>query len=94
MPPSPDQKLEALRKRRAAIDAEVNRLQAKARAENRKHDTRRKILIGAVVMQEMEDSPDRVGAWVRNLLSERLKKPRDRALFGLDAPAPKPENQA
>jgi hypothetical protein len=48
----------------------------------RKADTRRKILIGAVVMQEMEKRQE-FYLWVEGLLKERLKHPRDRALFGL-----------
>lgn len=79
-----EERLEDLRKRRAALDAEVNRLQAKKRLADRKADTRRKILLGAVVMQEMESKPDKIGVWAKQLLDERLKKPRDRALFGLE----------
>ncbi len=78
-----DERLEDLKRRRAALDAEVNRLQAKKRAEDRKADTRRKILLGAVVMQEIDAQPDKIGVWAKSLLSERLTKPRDRALFGL-----------
>ena len=76
-------RLEALRKKREALDAEVNRLQAKRKAADRKADTRRKILLGAVVMQEMVSKPDKIGVWARELLAERLAKPRDRALFDL-----------
>ena len=37
-----EQRLEDLKKRRAALDAEVNRLQARKRVTDRKADTRRK----------------------------------------------------
>jgi len=78
-----NERIEKLQKRRAALDAEVNRLQARKRAEDRKADTRRKILLGAVVMQEIEAKPDQIGVWAKGLLDERLTKQRDRALFGL-----------
>lgn len=86
MRPTNAERLENLRKRRAALDAELGRLEARERAEKRKQDTRRKILLGAVVMQEMENHPDEIGVWARKLLAERLTKPRDRALFNLDVP--------
>ena len=77
------ERLEVLRKKREALDAEVNRLQARKRAADRKADTRRKILLGAVVMQEMVSNPGKIGVWANELLAERLTRPRDRALFGL-----------
>lgn len=76
------ERIDALRSRRAQIDAELLRLEAKAKAEDRKSDTRRKILIGAVVMQEMERRND-FAAWIKRLLGQRLTRPRDRALFGM-----------
>lgn len=84
MRPSNEQRIEALRSRRAQIDAELARLQAKARVLARKEDTRRKILIGAIMMQEMASRPD-FDRYVRSLLFDRLEKPRDRALFGFSA---------
>ncbi|HEY3783563.1 MAG TPA: hypothetical protein VGL56_20970 [Fimbriimonadaceae bacterium] len=77
-----EQRLENLRRRRSQIDAEVQRLEAINRAGKHKADTRRKILIGAVVLQEMEKRLE-FKEWVKNLLAERLTRPRDRALFGL-----------
>jgi hypothetical protein len=83
MRPTNSERLENLRKRRAVLDAELNRLEARERTEKRKQDTRRKILLGAVVMQEMEAKPDDIGVWANKLLADRLTKDRDRALFGL-----------
>jgi hypothetical protein len=83
---SDEERLEELRKKRIALDAEVNRLQARKRLADRKADTRRKILLGAVVMQEMQSKPDKIGVWAKQLLNERLKTPRDRALFELESP--------
>lgn len=75
-------RIETLRARRAQIDARLSQLEARSRAEKRKEDTRRKILLGAILMQEMEARPE-TDAWARKLLAERLAKPRDRALFNL-----------
>lgn len=77
-----DPRIEQLETRKAQIEAEIARRQARLRADLRKADTRRKVLIGALVMQEMERRAE-VDGWVRRLLGERLDKPRDRALFGL-----------
>jgi protein subunit release factor B len=89
MRPSTLDRIENLRARRAQLDAELSRLEAKTRSENRKMDTRRKILIGAIIMQEMEDDPE-VDAHVKGLLEKRLSKPRDRSLFNLPASAHSP----
>ena len=86
MRPTNQDRIEALRSRRAQIDAELSRLEAKARVEHRKIDTRRKILIGAVILQEMADRED-FSQFVHGLLAQRLTKPRDRNLFDL-GPAP------
>lgn len=77
-----DHQLERLQARKAQLEADIARRQARARVEERKADTRRKILIGAVVMQEMKSNPY-TEAWMLDLLAERLTKARDRALFGL-----------
>ena len=82
MRPTNDQRIVALRSRRAQIDEELARLEAKAKKEERKNDTRRKILIGAVILQEMGDKPE-FDALVHTLLKQRLTRPNDRALFGL-----------
>lgn len=76
------ERVETLLKRRAQLDAEILRLQTQSKKEARKIDTRRKILIGAIMMQEMEQRSD-FDVWVRKLLAERLTKTRDRMLFGL-----------
>ena len=94
MRPSTQQRIEAIRAKRAQMDAELARLEGRVRSETRKLDTRRKILIGAVVMQEMESQPD-IDAWIRKLLNERLLKNRDRVLFDLaELPSPAPSFEA
>lgn len=84
MRPSNQNRIESLRSRRAQIDAELARLEAKAKGEARKADTRRKILLGAVVMQEMISDPS-LEKLVMDLVAKNLVRPRDRELFGLSA---------
>ncbi len=81
-------RLQNLREKRAQLDAEIARLEARKRLEERKADTRRKILIGAVMLQEMSDRDD-FAEWVNQTLAQRLDKPRDRKLFGLEPLPPK-----
>ncbi len=82
MRPGTPKRIETLEAKKAQIDAELARLKARSRTESRKAETRRKILIGAVVMQEMGTRAE-INAWVGKLLDQRLIKDRDRALFGL-----------
>ena len=82
--PANDKRIESLQAKKAQIEAELARLRARSRTENRKADTRRKILVGAIVMQEMEARAD-IDGWIRKLLDERLTKTRDRELFELKA---------
>jgi len=79
-----ESKMDALRTRRAQIDAELQLMEARAKLTARKDDTRRKILAGAVLLEEMRRKPQ-LDEWMRKLLNQRLVRPRDRALFGLDA---------
>lgn len=83
-----EKRIENLRAKRDQLDAEITRLQARSRVDARKADTRRKVLLGALVMQEMAAKPDEIGVWTNKLLAERLVRDRDRELFGLP-PLPK-----
>jgi hypothetical protein len=49
---------------------------------NRKEDTRRKILVGAIILAKVEHG-EISGAQLRQWLSESLTRPDDRALFEL-----------
>ena len=80
----PADRIRQLEERRARINAEIQRVRSRESLEERKRETRRKILAGAMVL-------DRVA---RKDLSEKLFKAdmdrfldrdQDRALFGLPA---------
>ena len=62
------QQLDKHEKRGLELSRKITRLAHKQQGKQRKDDTRRKILIGAKMMQEMEARPDKIGAWVMNLL--------------------------
>ena len=66
----------------AKLRAEQRRLKALTSREERKRDTRRKILLGVLMqkyMQKNKSTEERVLADLDN----RLERPRDRELFGL-----------
>jgi hypothetical protein len=75
-------RLELLTKRRDQLNAQIQALKAREGKQARKRDTRRKILIGAAVLDKVNK-----GEWpeerLRALLDNFLDKPIDRALFGL-----------
>ena len=78
-----EEKLKQLKTRQARLDA---RKRALASRQERKNDTRRKILAGAIVLTRVEQGklPE---VEFRSWLDAALTRPDDRALFGL-APQP------
>jgi prefoldin subunit 5 len=74
------EKLKQLKTRQQAIE---NRKKAIASKRERKADTRRKILVGAIVMAKIEQKvmDEKL---LRKWLDEALTRPDDRALFGLE----------
>lgn len=90
MAPKLDERITALESRLKGLRAKQQRITARQRAletrRNRKEDTRRKILIGAVVMARVEQGrfPE---ADLRAWLDEVLTRPDDRALFELPSKA-------
>jgi hypothetical protein len=79
-----DTRLAKLKQRRASYDDKIRRLEKTAREKARKEDTRRKILVGAVVLVAAEDDPDKK-QWLARLLDQELTRDDDRTLFGLPA---------
>jgi hypothetical protein len=75
------QKLQQLKLRQQRIDARKHAISA---ARDRKADTRRKILLGGLVLEKLQQGEidkDRVSIW----LDQALSRPSDRALFDLPA---------
>jgi hypothetical protein len=73
-------KLEKLKQRKAKLDAEIARAQKSERERQRSQDTRRKILIGAAILAEIEQEPSLRGV-VQDILKRRLTQDRDRELL-------------
>lgn len=81
-----ERKLEALSKRKAQIAEQEKKLKARLRQERseaeRKRDTRRKILVGALVLSRLEDSEmgERLQAWLSREIPGFVRA-EDLALF-------------
>jgi hypothetical protein len=86
-----DDRLEKLRARQAELAARIRREENRKRLQERKDDTRRKILAGAAVLDEAEHKSE-FNTVIVELLGRFLTRPDDRALFALPPlPPEKPE---
>ncbi len=85
-----DSQLAKLEKRKADIQRKIQRIKSAESKKNRQEETRRKILLGAAVLDRVKK-----GEWAEDkmlaMMSEYLNKDRDRELFGLDPVSNKPE---
>lgn len=77
---TPTTRLEKLQQRQAKLAAEIAREQKAARERERAQDTRRKILVGAAILSELEAEPHLRGM-VQAILKRRLTQERDRDLL-------------
>lgn len=84
-----DDRIATLQERLKQLQTQQQRAAARERTiasrRERKADTRRKILVGAIVLARVEQKrlpPAELRAW----LDEALTRPDDRALFDLPAP--------
>jgi hypothetical protein len=92
-----EERLKALEQKQAQIKAQIQALKARDTAQDRKDDTRRKVLLGGFVLAQMKKN----GIGVQSVTYESvrfidtLNNDRDRALFGLAAkPALSPTGEA
>ena len=72
--------------RKAKLNARTRRVRSRLSARERKTDTRRKILVGAMMLKLSDQQPNIKEFMVKHL-EEFLEHPRDRDLFDL---APRP----
>ena len=75
-----------IQERLAQLEAQKKTLQARLGKRERAQDTRRKVLLGALVLQRLETSNDpeftkRLGDWLRRELPVFLTRDIDKALF-------------
>ncbi len=76
----------SIAERIAQLDAQKKALQARAGKQDRANDTRRKVLLGALVLYRLENADDaefskRLGDWLRRELPGFLSRESDRTLF-------------
>ncbi len=83
----PTDKIEALRLKRQQLDAQLQALEAQQKEADRKAETRRKVIAGAVALDHLAKNPDDpLARKLSALLDEYVTRPADRALFGLPPP--------
>jgi len=81
------ERLAELDRKRAALDARRQALRALMSKKARARDTRRKVLLGAFLLDRLEgkrdpEQADRLRAWLARELPGFLSRDIDRALFG------------
>lgn len=75
-------RLETLRRKREQLDAQLKALEARNKHAERKADTRRKVIAGALAIEHFTKNRDSDFARVLfRLLDEYVTRPHDRALF-------------
>lgn len=85
---SESEKLDRAEKAKASIEAEIRSLTAKLSEQDRKKDTRRKILLGAFLIESAR-SNEQNARFLKSGISKMAA--RDRAVFnGWDIPPPPP----
>ena len=87
----PTDKLATLKAKMAELAAQAQALEARAKENDRKADTRRKVIAGALAIEHMDkNGASEFGKVMLRLLDEYVTRPADRALFpALPHPAQK-----
>ncbi len=84
--PFPSDRLRKLEEQRAWINAEIQRGRRQEIQEERRRDTRHKILLGPMMLERVGDGKTSE-KWVKAEIDRFLKREQDRALFGLSPKA-------
>ncbi len=76
----------SIEQRLAELEAQRSALKARLSKQDRANDTRRKVLLGALVLHRLENANDpeftkRLGDWLRRELPGFLSRDNDKALF-------------
>lgn len=79
MPPTRDERIEAARKKLDQARERLKALEARAVQEERKRDTRRKIILGGLLL-DAAAKEERFAA-LRDELVTRIKRPQDKTAF-------------
>ena len=75
-------RLDILNEKRDQLNAQIQALKAKEQGQKRKNETRRKVLIGGVVLKMLKTG-EMPQERLDQILEKHLDTDRDRALFGL-----------
>jgi len=75
-------RLDKLTLKRQQLNAQIQALKAKESKQKRKEDTKRKVLVGSVVLKMLETG-EMPQERMNQILDEHLTRDADRALFGL-----------
>lgn len=79
---SPDERIAELEEKRSQIEAQIQKHKSRLRIEERKKDTRRKIIAGALALEHASIDPA-FRAAMHKLIDEQVTREADRALFDL-----------
>lgn len=79
---TPEQKLAELEQAKRQLEARIKSESAKVKAQERKDDTRRKILAGAVALEHAQHD-SQFKAVLDRQIAHNVPRDSDRALFGL-----------
>lgn len=78
------EKLTKLEERQRQLNEQIRAEKAKLRTQQRKDETRRKVIVGAIVREHMDRFPDDdASRKIAALLDSHVSKPGDRELLGL-----------
>jgi large subunit ribosomal protein L7/L12 len=77
------ERLADLEERRAKLNVEIQRVRAREKKQRQRDDTRRKILLGSLLMSLVKRG-DLSDELVQQRLDQHLTRPEDRKLFQLD----------
>ena len=88
----------SIAERIAQLDAQKKALQARAGKQERANDTRRKVLLGALVLHRLENAGDaefskRLGDWLRRELPGFLTRDSDKAFLPICSVFPVPQRR-
>jgi hypothetical protein len=70
------EKIEALKKRKAEIEKQISAAEARLKAKERKEETHLKVLIGAAMIADSKVNPETIGL-IETILNRAIKEKRD-----------------
>ena len=77
------QALEKLKEQRAQIEARIKRIESKEKSQERKRETRKKIIVGGYFLDRMKNDAG-LQTQVMTDLEKRLNRNLDRDVFGFE----------